>query len=35
MKVTEEVWGLMQNHLGYNDDEMKLFRNNKRNEMKK
>lgn len=32
MKVNEEVWTFMQKHLGYNDEEMKLFRKNARNE---
>nr|MDO8082878.1 hypothetical protein [Candidatus Freyarchaeota archaeon] len=32
MKVSKEVWNLFQKHLGYNDEEMKLFRENPRNE---
>jgi len=32
MKVNEGVWAFMQKHLGYNDEEMKLFRQNPRNE---
>jgi len=32
MKINEDVWAFMQKHLGYSDDEMKLFRNNLRNE---
>lgn len=32
MKVNEDVWAFMQKHLGYNDEEMKLFRQNPRNE---
>ena len=31
MSVDESVWTFMQAHLGYNDDEMKLFRENPRN----
>ena len=31
MKVTEAQWKLMQEHLGYTDKEMKLFRRNPRN----
>ena len=32
MKINKDVWAFMQKHLGYNDDEMKLFRQNPRNE---
>lgn len=32
MKLDENVWRLMQEHLGYNDEEMKKFRENPRNE---
>lgn len=32
MKISEDVWAFMQKHLGYNDDEMKSFRQNPRNE---
>ena len=32
MKVSKEVWNLFQKQLGYNDDEMKLFKENPRNE---
>lgn len=32
MKITEEMWQLFQEHLGYTDEEMKLFRKNPRNE---
>jgi uncharacterized repeat protein (TIGR04076 family) len=32
VKVTKEVWKLSQEHLGYTDEEMKLFRENPRNE---
>ncbi len=31
-KVSEARWNIIQKHLDYNDDEMKLFRNNPRNE---
>lgn len=31
-KVSEAMWNALQKQLGYNDDEMKLFRNNPRNE---
>jgi len=31
MKVTESQWKLMQKHLGYTGEEMKLFRRNPRN----
>jgi hypothetical protein len=32
MKINEDVWRFYQKHLGYNDDEMKLFRQNPRNQ---
>lgn len=32
MKLDENVWNFFQNHLGYSDEEMKLFRENPRNE---
>lgn len=32
MKVTQEVWDFMQKHLGYTDEEMKLFRADPKNE---
>lgn len=32
MKINEDVWEFIQKHLGYNVDEMKLFRQNPRNE---
>ncbi len=31
MKVNKETWDLIQKHLGYNDEEMKLFKENPRN----
>ena len=31
MPVDENVWSFMQAHLGYNEEEMKLFRENPRN----
>ena len=31
MKVSENLWKLMQQHLGYTDKEMKAFRSNPRN----
>lgn len=31
MKVDENIWQLMQKHLGYNDEEMKKFREDPRN----
>jgi uncharacterized repeat protein (TIGR04076 family) len=31
MKISEKVWQSYQKHLGYNDDEMKIFRQNPRN----
>jgi len=33
MTVDENVWKVMQQHLGYTDEEMKLFRENPRNEV--
>jgi len=32
MKFDEKTWGTFQKHLGYNDEEMKQFRENPRNE---
>ena len=32
MKVSEDMWKYLQEHLGYTDEEMKLFRQNPRNE---
>ncbi|MHA2031176.1 MAG: hypothetical protein ACW99Q_17485 [Candidatus Kariarchaeaceae archaeon] len=32
MPINEETWKFYQNHLGYTDDEMKIFKNNPRNE---
>jgi uncharacterized repeat protein (TIGR04076 family) len=32
MKVSEIQWKLMQEHLGYTDEEMKIFKRNPRNE---
>ncbi len=32
MKVDERTWKTFQEHLGYNDEEMKKFRENPRNE---
>ena len=32
MKLDEKVWKTVQQHLGYNDEEMKQFRENPRNE---
>ena len=32
MKLDEKVWETVQQHLGYNDEEMKQFRENPRNE---
>ena len=31
MEVSEEVWKFMQEHLGFKDDEMQLFRGNPKN----
>lgn len=32
MKVDQSMWDLMQKHLGYTDEEMRLFKENPRNE---
>jgi hypothetical protein len=32
MKPNEEMWKVVQNHLGYSDEEMKIFRADPRNE---
>ncbi len=32
MSVGDQTWQFMQQHLGYSDEEMKLFRENPRNE---
>ncbi|MBN1574592.1 MAG: TIGR04076 family protein [Deltaproteobacteria bacterium] len=32
MKIDKETWDLIQKHLGYNDEEMKIFKENPRNE---
>jgi uncharacterized repeat protein (TIGR04076 family) len=32
MKIDQETWDLIQKHLGYNDEEMKIFKENPRNE---
>ncbi|MHA2105838.1 MAG: hypothetical protein ACW981_20615 [Candidatus Hodarchaeales archaeon] len=32
MKISEENWKFYQTHLGYTDDEMKMFKENTRNE---
>jgi uncharacterized repeat protein (TIGR04076 family) len=32
MKIDERTWKTFQQHLGYNDEEMKSFRENPRNE---
>jgi len=32
MKVDDEMWNLMQKHLGYTDEEMAKFKENPRNE---
>ena len=32
MKINEEVWNFYQKHLGYNDEEIKKFKENPRNE---
>lgn len=32
MKMSEETWKMFQRHLGYNDEEMKKFREDPRNE---
>ncbi len=31
MKISDETWKFFQKHLGYTDEEMKLFRENTRN----
>ncbi|MDI7261842.1 MAG: hypothetical protein QME90_18255 [Thermodesulfobacteriota bacterium] len=31
MKISEETWKVFQDHLGYTDEEMKLFKANPRN----
>ena len=31
MKVNEDTWKFMQQHLGYTDEELELFRNNPKN----
>jgi uncharacterized repeat protein (TIGR04076 family) len=33
MMIDENVWKVTQQHLGYTDEEMKLFRENPRNEL--
>lgn len=32
MKISEEMWRFFQEHFGYTDEEMKIFRENPRNE---
>ncbi|WXG47564.1 MAG: hypothetical protein WED05_13055 [Candidatus Atabeyarchaeum deiterrae] len=32
MKIGEETWNLLQKHLGYTSEEMRIFRENRRNE---
>jgi len=32
MNIDENIWKFMQNHLGYTDEEMKIFRDNPRNQ---
>jgi hypothetical protein len=32
MNITENIWKTIQKHLNYNDEEMKIFRANSRNE---
>jgi uncharacterized repeat protein (TIGR04076 family) len=32
MEISQEIWDMMQKHLGYTDEEMKLFREDPRNE---
>lgn len=32
MKVSEETWKLMKDHLGYGEEEMRLFRADRKNE---
>jgi len=31
MKVEEDIWKFIQQHLGYTDEELELFRNNPKN----
>ena len=31
MEISEEIWQFIQNHLGYSDEEMKLFRDKPKN----
>jgi hypothetical protein len=31
MDITEDTWKMLQKHLGYSDEEMKIFRANPRN----
>ncbi len=33
MKVTEDIWAFMKNHLDYDDEQMKLFRQDPKNEL--
>ncbi len=32
MEITKEIWDMIQKHLGYTDEEMKLFRADPKNE---
>jgi uncharacterized repeat protein (TIGR04076 family) len=32
MDITEDTWRMLQRHLGYSDEDMKIFRANPRNE---
>lgn len=32
MKITQEIWDMMQKHLGYTDEEIRLFRADPKNE---
>jgi uncharacterized repeat protein (TIGR04076 family) len=32
MNISEDIWKFIQNHLNYNDEEMKIFQANPRNE---
>jgi uncharacterized repeat protein (TIGR04076 family) len=32
MDITEDTWKMLEKHLGYSDEEMKIFRANPRNE---
>jgi uncharacterized repeat protein (TIGR04076 family) len=32
MDITEDTWKMLQRHLGYSDEDMKIFRANPRNE---